>query len=60
MAPFPVVLVELENKQRLSAQLTDYQADDLTSGKKVIIVLRKTRKTAPEEVIVYGICFKPI
>ncbi|OGK39407.1 hypothetical protein A3F34_02760 [Candidatus Roizmanbacteria bacterium RIFCSPHIGHO2_12_FULL_44_10] len=59
-APFPVVLVELENKHRLVGQLTDYRSGDLTTGTKVIAVLRKTRSSSKKSVIVYGISFRPL
>lgn len=59
-APYPVVLVELENKKRVIGQLVDYKEDDLKINQKVEVVLRKVRQPTPESVIPYGIKFKPI
>lgn len=59
-APYPVVLVELENKERAYGQLVDYSDEDLKNGNKVVAVLRKVREPSEEGVIAYGIKFKPI
>jgi len=60
IAPYPVVLVELEDKKRFVGQLVDYDEKNLKIGQKVKTVLRKTRNIGQEEVIPYGIKFKPI
>ena len=59
-APFPVVLVELENKEKVYGQLVDYEKEDLKIGRKVFSVLRKVREPSKEGVIAYGIKFKPL
>lgn len=59
-APYPVVLVELEKDKRLTAQLVDWQEEDLKIGKKVKAVYRRIRKPDPEGVIPYGIKFQPV
>jgi len=60
IAPYPVVLVELEDKKRFVGQLVDYDEKNLKIGQRVKAVLRKTRNVGQEEVIPYGIKFKPI
>ncbi|MBI2641621.1 OB-fold domain-containing protein [Candidatus Roizmanbacteria bacterium] len=58
-APYPIVIVELENHQKATAQLVDYDKDDLKIGRKVVAILRKVREGGAEDVLVYGIKFKP-
>ncbi len=57
---YPVVLVKYPNGEKGVGQLVDYQNKDLRSGTKVKTVLRKTREVKKDEVIVYGIKFRPI
>jgi hypothetical protein len=59
-APYPVVLVELENKERVYGQLVDYDNEDLKIGSKVFSILRKIRSTTDDGVIAYGVKFKPL
>ena len=59
-APYPVVLVELENKDKIYGQLVSYEEKDLKMGKEVVSVLRKVRSSSEEGVIAYGIKFKPL
>lgn len=59
-APYPVVLVELENNQKMMGQLVDYEKNELIVGQLVKTVLRKTHETAAEDVIAYGLKFKPV
>jgi uncharacterized OB-fold protein len=59
-APFPVVLVELEDGNRLYGQLVDYSEKDLKIGKKVYSILRKVRKPTEDGVIAYGVKFRPL
>lgn len=58
-APYPVVLVELDDS-RITAQLVDWQDKHLTSGTRVITVVRRVVKPNSEGVIPYGIKVKPI
>lgn len=58
-APYPLVLVELENGKRRTGQLVDYKNEDLKIGRKVLMVIRKIKETDREGVILYGIKFKP-
>jgi len=59
-APYPVVLVELEDKKKYVGQLVDYDENNLKIGQRVKAILRKTRNVGREDVIPYGIKFKPI
>lgn len=59
-APYPVVLVELDNKEKVYGQLVDYEKEDLKIGKKVVSVLRKVREPSKEGVVAYGVKFKPL
>lgn len=59
-APYPVVIVELENHQKIMGQLVDYDKNELRIGQLIKIVLRRTHETAAEDVIAYGLKFKPI
>jgi len=59
-APYPVVLVKLENGTNRIGQLVNWQDDDLKIGRKVITVYRRIRRPDLEGVIPYGIKFKPV
>ena len=59
-APYPVVLVELRDGERMVGQLVDFEKKDLKIGQKVKAVYRKTKEPDSEGVIPYGIKFKPI
>lgn len=60
-APFPVVMVELEDKTKAIGELVDFDGKkDVVIGRKVIAILRKTKQGSSEDVIAYGIKFKPL
>ena len=59
-APYPVAIIELENGEKVTAAVVDYEKDKLQIGKKVRIVLRKVRNSSAEDVIVYGIKLRPL
>ncbi len=58
-APYPVVIVAMENGEKMIGQLVDWQQEDLVKGRKVVAVLRKLFPETPESVITYVIKFKP-
>lgn len=58
-APYPVVIVKMDNNEKMVGQLVDWQYADLEKGKKVIAVLRKSSPEDAESVIGYAIKFKP-
>jgi len=60
IAPYPVILVELDDKKKFVGQLVDYNEQNLKIGQKVKAILRKTRNVGQEDVIPYGVKFKPI
>lgn len=59
-APYPVVIVKLENGESITAQMVDYTADNLVIGQKVVTVVRRTVQSDVDDVIPYGIKVKPI
>ena len=59
-APYPVVIVELDDGGRIPAQLVDYSEDHLKIGQKVVTVVRKTVQSETDGVIPYGIKVKPL
>ena len=59
-APYVVVVVKLGNGKNYTAQLVDWQEENLAEGQKVKAILRRTRHPGEEGIIPYGIKFKPI
>lgn len=59
-APYPVVLVELESKERIAAQLVDWQPGHLAFGVAVRCVIRRVTHPDPDGVIPYGIKVTPM
>ena len=59
-APYGVVLVELEDGMRLTAQLVDWQPKQLKIGQRVTTVVRRVTQPNADGVIPYGIKVKPI
>lgn len=58
-APYPVAIVELEDRERMIGQLVDWEEKDLKKGKKVVAVLRRSFTGDFESIIAYNIKFKP-
>lgn len=58
-APYVVVLVGLDSRKKIMAQLVD-ATGVLKKGQEVIIILRKLRESSPEDVIPYTIACKVI
>jgi len=59
-APYPVVMVQLQDKEKAFGQLVDYDDKNLKIGQSVCAVLRKVRESSKEGVIAYGIKFRPL
>lgn len=59
-APYPVAIVKLSNGRRIMGQMTDYHADEVTLGQKVVAVLRRLRTEEKKDVISYVIKFRPL
>ena len=59
-APYPVVIVKMENGRDIIGQLVDWNKQDLKNNQKVKVVYRKIREPHNEGIIPYGIKFKAI
>lgn len=60
LAPYPVVVVELKDGKRITAQLVDWTLKDLTFERMVRVVVRKVSEPSSEGIIPYGIKVKPL
>lgn len=58
--PYVVVLVELDSKTRVYGQLVDFEEEDLKIGRQVYSVYRISKNVGQEDVIEYGVKFKPL
>src|SRR3990167_5772421 len=58
--PYPVVIVEMENREKMIGQLVDWKEEDLAAGRKVVAVIRRLFSGDSESIIAYYIKFKPI
>ena len=56
---YPVVLVKLEDGEKIIVQMVDYDSSDLKIGKKVVTIVRRTCNVDQESIIPYGIKVKP-
>lgn len=59
-APYVVVIVQWETGGAYMAQLVDCTDAHIRVGQRVTAILRRTRDPGEEDVIPYGIKFKPI
>ncbi len=59
-APYPVVIVKMQNGENMIGQLVDWQQKDLIIGREVVSVLRRLRTEQEEDVIYYNIKFRPL
>ncbi len=59
-APYLVAIVKFSDGTKSVGQVVDFEQDKLKIGAKVVAVLRKTRDGSQEDVIAYGIKFKPL
>ncbi len=59
-APYVVALVELEEGIRVTAQLTDVEADEVEIGMPVEMVTRRLQEKGPHGYLVYGYKFRPV
>ena len=58
--PYLVALVELEEGIRVTAQLTDVDADEVGIGMPVEMVTRRLQEKGPHGYLVYGYKFRPV
>lgn len=59
-APYPVVIVTLDNGRTIVAQLVDWEDKNLQVGQKVKTVVRKITDVGTEGIIRYVVKVKPI
>jgi uncharacterized OB-fold protein len=60
-APYTVAMIRLEEGPLLTAQLTDFEEEDLQIGAPVEMVTRKLRQEGDERsMLVYGYKFRPV
>jgi uncharacterized OB-fold protein len=59
-APYPVVIVKMQNGENMIGQLVDWQKKDLVIGREVVSILRRLRTEGKEDIIYYHIKFKPL
>jgi uncharacterized OB-fold protein len=57
-APYPIAIVELDNGQKITAQLVDCDHDEVKTNARVETVLRKVTEPSTDGVIPYGIKVK--
>ena len=58
-APYAVVIIELDEGAKITAQIVDCDVNDLNIGDEVEVVFRKIREEGKDGVITYGYKFKP-
>jgi uncharacterized protein len=59
-APYPLAIVEFSTKERITAQVVDWEMKQIHIGQKVQTVIRRTIETTTDGVIPYGIKVKPL
>lgn len=59
-APYPIVLVALDDGNRMTLQMVDYREEDIRAGTKVRVVLRRIREPDTDGVIPYGVKVIPV
>jgi uncharacterized protein len=59
-APYPVVVVELSDGMKITAQMVDWEKKQLHIGQHVCCIIRRVVKPSDDGVIPYGIKVKPI
>lgn len=57
--PYVVVLVSL-GAEKMVGQMVDFEEEDLQIGKAVYGVLRRVKNVDKDDVIPYGVKFKPV
>lgn len=55
LAPYPVVLIALDDGNSMMAQLVDSEEKHLVKGQRVVTVVRRVTKSTDDGVIPYGI-----
>lgn len=60
MAPYMVGLIDLEEGERITAQLTDVVPEEVHIGMELEMVIRQIYEDGPKGPILYGYKFRPI
>lgn len=60
LAPYPVVLIVLDEGGMMMAQLVDFEEKHLMKGQRVATVIRRVAKSSDDGVIPYGIKAIPL
>lgn len=60
ITPYTVVLVELDSKELVYGELVDFEIKDRKIGTKVTAVFRKIGDVGQEDLVEYGVKFKPV
>jgi uncharacterized protein len=60
LAPYPVVIVKLDDKTKITVQMVDYEKTQLKIGLAVKTVIRRVAEANTDGVIPYGIKVRPI
>lgn len=59
-APYPLAVVHLDSGMQITAQIVDWEQEQLKTNQKVTTVIRRTIDATADGVIPYGIKVKPI
>ena len=59
-APYPIVIVELEDGSHMTVQMVDWEKENLKKGQKVIVVVRRACESVEDGVISYGLKVRPL
>ena len=59
-APYPIVIIALDEGPKITAQLVDCEIDDVKIGMKVKLTFRKIQEDGYIGAIHYGYKFKPV
>jgi len=58
-SPYPIALIKLGDGTNTLAQIVDWETKHLRKNQPVIAVIRRTQEVTSDEVVAYGIKFKP-
>lgn len=60
IAPYIIGLIDLEEGERITAQLTDVEPDNVEIGMDLEMVIRQIYEDGPKGPILYGYKFRPL
>jgi len=60
LAPYPVVIVQLDDGVRITAQMVDWEEGRVSIGQRVTVVVRKACESVEDGVISYGTKVRPL